>query len=810
MSIISHSLRRLAADRAFAALSILTLALGVGANTAIFSLLQAVLLTPLPYEQVDRIVMLWGNQARGETTWLSPREVLSYREQASTFEHVSAYSEADGNLTGGDEPERVRLASITPDIFDTLGVVPAIGRRFDASDVAPGAAAVVILNHGVWTRRFGASTDIIGQTIRLNGLPRTVVGVMPAQFRLPLDYRSAKPTEIFIPLAFDPANLGGWGNRGNIGLGRVKPDVEPSRASAELATIGRRWIAAGYLRDQGDGRLFRSAVPVQAFVTGNLRTPLLVLSATVGFVLLIAIANVANLLLARASVRGRDIAIRAALGASRRRIAGEMLSESLVLGCLGGVAGLALAVGGIRGLVAMRPAGLPRVENVELDATVLVFCALTAVAAGALFGLLPALHLSRPRLSAVLHEGGRSGTDGRGRRRLRGALVVAQVALSVVLVLGAGLLARSLAALGAIDLGFDPSNVLTAQVQLPVRDYAEPADVVRLYQRLTERLEQIPGVSRAAAIRILPLSRTIGDWSITIEGRPRQEAENPNGDYQAVTPGYLESMRLGLVRGRFIGREDDADAPLVTVINETMAARYWPGEDPLGKRFHMGTLDQPWMTIVGVVRGVRHNAIVEEARAEMYVPHAQLPREIGNTPRAMALVMRTDGDPLAMAGSVRAVVRELDPNLPLSDVLPMTTVVADALSEQRFTAFLLSVFAGLALVLAGIGIYGTISLIVSERAQEIGIRMALGAERRGIARMILSRAVVLAAAGIAIGVSAAALLSRTLETLVYGVSTRDPLTFATAPAVLLAVALAAALAPALRAAAVDPIETLKR
>ncbi len=810
MSTLSHSLRRLGADRSFAAIAILTLALGVGANTAIFSLLQAVLLTPLPYEQTDRVVMIWGNQDRGETTWLSPREILSYQEQASTLEHVSAYSDADGNLTGGDEPERVRLASITPNLFDTLGVRPVIGRRFEAADGAPGAAAVVILNHGVWTRRFGGATGIIGQTIRLNGLPRTVVGVMPAQFRLPLDYRSAKPTEIFVPLAFDPANLGGWGNRGNIGLGRLKPGVEVSRATAELETIGRRWIAAGYMRDQGDGRLFRQAVPVQPFVTGNLRTPLLVLFATVGVVLLIAIANVANLLLARASVRGRDIAIRAALGASRRRIAGEMLSESLVLGVLGGFAGLALAIAGIRALVAMRPAGLPRVENVQLDATVLTFCALSALAAGVLFGLLPALHLSRPRLSAVLQEGGRSGTDGRGRRTLRGTLVVAQVALSVMLVLGAGLLARSLAALGAIDLGFDPSNLLTAQTQLPTRDYPEPADVVRFYQRLTERLEQIPGVSRAAAIRILPLSRTIGDWSITIEGRPTQPAENPNGDYQAVTPGYLETMRLGLVRGRFIGTADHADAPLVVVVNETMAARYWPGQDPIGKRFHMGTADQPWMTIVGVVRGVRHNAILEEERAEMYVPHAQLPREIGGTPRVMALVMRTDGEPRAMAGTVRAAVRELDQNLPLADVFSMEAVVADALSEQRFTAFLLSVFAGLALLLAGIGIYGTISLIVSERAQEIGIRMALGAERRSIARMILSRAVVLASGGIAIGVSAAALLSRTLDTLVYGVSTHDPLTFASVPAILVAVALAAALAPALRAAALDPIQMLRR
>ena len=384
------------------------------------------------------------------------------------------------------------------------------------------------------------------------------------------------------------------------------------------------------------------------------------------------------------------------------------------------------------------------------------------------------------------------------------------MALSVVLVLGAGLLTRSLIELNRVDVGFDAANVITAQIQLPARDYSQPGPVINFYRNLVERLEQLPGVRSAGAIRILPLTRTIGDWSITLESRPFSADENPNGDFQWVTPRYFEAMGLRLVRGRFPSTADREDAPMVVVVNETMAARYWPGEDAIGKRFHLGTKDQPWLTIVGIVANVRHNAIVEEPRAEMYIPQAQVNRETGGNPRAMAIVVRTESNPLAIVAGLRATIRSLDPNLPISEIQTMEQVTARALSEQRFMAILLGAFATLALVLAAVGIYGTISLLVAERTQEIGIRMALGAGREAILRMVLSEAVALAAAGLALGLAAGAALTRSLGNLLYGVGAHDPLTFAVIPVVLIAVALVASFYPARRAAALDPIATLRR
>lgn len=458
----------------------------------------------------------------------------------------------------------------------------------------------------------------------------------------------------------------------------------------------------------------------------------------------------------------------------------------------------------------MRPANLPRVEDTGLDASVLALTALLAVATGLLFGLIPALQLSRPDVTGILKDGGRSGTAGRSRQLARRGLVVLQLASSVVLALAAGLLIRSLVELNRIDLGFNPVNVLTAQLQVPATDYPQPGDVVRFYRELDDRIMQIPGVRAAGAVRVLPLSRSIGDWSIKIEGRPYVPAENPNGDFQAVTPGYFEAMGLGLARGRFLTAADREDAPPVVVINETMASRYWPGEDAIGRQFMMGTDDKPWLTIVGIVKTVRHNAVVEEPRAEMYVAHAQLPAHIRSAPRGMTLAIKTHGDPLAIAGAVREAVRAVDRNLPVSDIRAMEAVAAAALSQPRFVTFLLGLFAAIALTLAAIGIYGTISLLVAERTQEMGIRLALGAERASILKLILGQGLWLTATGLVLGLAGAVLLTRTLAGLVYRVGTLDPLTFAAVPALLCAVALLACLVPAMRAASVDPITTLRQ
>ena len=810
---VRHACSRLLRDRAFALIAILTLGLGIGANTAMFSLVQSVMLRPLPYADAERLIVIWNKTDRTEMTHISLQEVASYRSESRNLADLGAYTETDTNLTGGQEPERVRSASVTTNLFAMLGASALHGRGFVAEDGEPGRSDVVVIGHGLWQRRFGGSPAIVGQSIEVNGRARTVVGVMSASFHLPTDFQIARPTEAWIPLVMDPANLGQWGNRSCIGVARLNDLATPAAATSEFAVIASRWVRAGYVSAQPDGSLGgleRAALPMPDFIFGSVKGPLLVLLGAVGFVLLIACANVANLMLARADVRRQEVAVRAALGAARSQVVRLLLTESVVLALVSGVFGLAVAWAASRLLVTLRPVGLPRVEDVALDGTVLAATAVIAVITGVLFGLAPALQLSRPGLTDALKDGGRSGTAGRSRQIVRRGLVVFQMASSVVLALGAGLLIRSLIELNRIDLGFNPSHVLSAQIQLSPTGYPQSADTVRFYRELVDRAGALPGVTTAGAVRILPLARDIGDWSIVIEGRPRVAGENPNGDFQTATPGYFEAMGIPLVRGRFITAADREDAPLVVVINETMANRYWPGEDAIGQRFIMGTDPKPWLTIVGIVRTVRHNAIVEPPRAEMYVPHAQVAVQTRSTPRAMSLVLKTAGDPLALAGAVRETVRSLDRNLPVSDMRSMDEVTANALSQPRFTTLLLGLFAALALALAAIGIYGTVSLLVAERTQEMGIRLALGAGRGTILRLILGQGMLLAAAGLALGLAGAAFLTRLLASLVYGVGTLDPATFIAVPALLALVAIAACFAPAHRAASVDPVLTLRR
>ena len=596
-------------------------------------------------------------------------------------------------------------------------------------------------------------------------------------------------------------------------LARLKDDVSPAAATSELSVVASQWVKAGFVRAQPDGSLgalARRVIPAQEFITGQVRGSLLILFGSVTFVLLIACANVANLQLARADVRRREVAVRTALGAGRTHIVSQLLTESVLLSLAGAAAGLAVAWAGLQIVITLRPANLPRLDETTLDGSVLLFTAILAIATGILFGLLPALQLSKPDVTGVLKDGGRSGTAGRSRQLARRGLVVLQLASSVVLALAAGLLIRSLIELNRIDLGFNPANVLTAQLQVPATSYPQPPDVVRFYRQTTERVAQVPGVRAAGAVRVLPLARTIGDWSIKIEGRPYVPEENPNGDFQAVTPGYFEAMGLKLVRGRFLTGDDREDTMPAVVINDTMAARYWPNEDAIGRQFIMGTDDKPWLTIVGIVATVRHNAVVEAPRNEMYLAHAQLPAHIGSAPRGMTLVVKTDGNPAALAGQVRDAVRAIDSNLPVSDIRSMDDVTASALSQPRFITFLRALFAGTALTLAAIGIYGTISLLVSERMQEMGIRLALGANPGTILKMVIGQGMLLTMIGLGIGLAGAAILTRTLSGLIYGVGTLDPLTFVTVPALLCLVALAACFLPARRAASVDPITTLRQ
>jgi predicted permease len=636
-----------------------------------------------------------------------------------------------------------------------------------------------------------------------------VVGILRVSFWLPFFLRAGPPTELWVPLPGVGDRRMAWNDRSFYGVARMRPDAHAAAVTAEMDAVAAGWVRDGFLKDSGDGQLRRSAIPLQSFVAGDMSGPLWVLLGAVGLVLLVACANVVNLVLVRADARRHEIVVRAALGAERSTLIRQSFVESLMLSIFGAVAGVAAARAGLAFLLAQRPAGLPRLDAAGIDSGVLLFTAGMTVLAAFFCGVGPALQSARANLASALGDASRSSTPGRARLAAGRLLVVGQLACSVVLVVGAVLLIRTLVALHGVELGFDPGRVLTAQIQLPAASYRDPADVVNFYRSLTERLSSLPAVESAGAVRVLPLSRIIGNWSITIEGRPRQPDENPNGDFQWATPGYFAAMRTTLVSGRFLSDADREDAPLAVVVNETMAERYWPGENALGKRFQMGTADQPMMTIVGIVKASRHNAFVEGPRAEMYLPHAQLPRTVGDAARAMAVVIRTKTDPLTAAGPLRGVVRGLDANLPLADVRTMDAIAADALAKPRFATWLLGLFALLALVLAAGGTYGTISLLVTARTREIGIRVALGAERRSVMGLILRSGLVMACAGIAIGTSAAFVLTRLLGTLLYGVSALDPATFVGVPVLLTLVALAACAAPARRAAALDPVVTIR-
>jgi putative ABC transport system permease protein len=633
---------------------------------------------------------------------------------------------------------------------------------------------------------------------------------MPQSFKLPLDFSDERPSELWVPTDLHSPGWSSWGDHSLLGFARLRSGAVFARASADMAAVEQRWIRDGHWsKRMGESIPARNAVPMKELVLGDVRSALWILLGAVGVILLIACANVANLMLARSDDRHREIAVRTALGASRPRIVRQLLTESVLLSLIGGALGVALAFGALRALVAAHPLGIPRIEDVGLDILVLVITLLVTVATGIMFGLAPALELSRPDLSRALKEGGRTGTVGRARQRFRDSLAVAQMALSVVLLIGALLLVRSFVELRHIDLGFNRELALTVRTSLPLSSYPNDTAVIDFYRTLRVRLSQLPGVRAVGATRLLPLTGTIGDWSITLEGKPRAPGENPNGDWQVVTPGYFESMRMRLVRGRFFTDADNENAPLSAVINETMAKRYWPNEDAIGKRFHLGTADRPWITVVGLVGQVRHNAVTETARAEMYVPHAQWLAAGASAPRGMTFVLRTSGDPLAVLGYVRQTVRSLDPNLPLADIQTLERIADDSLSQARFTTMLLALFAALALTLATIGIYGVISLLVTRRRQEIGIRIALGARPGSIVNMVVRRGMTLAGVGVLFGLVGALLLTRVLTSLLYGVTRFDPLTFAIVPAILAAVALLACLIPAGRAATVDPVIALR-
>jgi putative ABC transport system permease protein len=793
---IRFALRMLAKTPAFSIVAIVTLALGIGANTAIFSIVHAMLLRPLPYPAADRLVMVWQDlSARGERAdeWASPGNYVDWRAERDLFAGVAAVQGWQPTLTGRGAPEPLVGEQVTVDYFDVLRVRPAIGRAFHADEMTPGAPRVAILSYGLWQRQFGGDPGIVGTRAALGGVPHEIVGVMPEGFR-PAVIDSA---ELWRPRQLDTANP----PRGLIVLrivGRVQDGLSHDQAQAAANVLARQLEAA---HPEFNVRTGIRIVPLHEQVIGSYRLALLVLLGAVVFVLLIACANIANLMLARASARSREFAVRLALGAGRRRVVRQLLTESVVLAAAGGALGLLVGWWGISWLTAVAPVDTPRVGEIGLNPSVLAFCIALTVATGVLFGLAPALQASRSRGPVSLRESGRS-ISGGSSRAARRTLVVLEVAVALVLLVGGGLLMRTLLRLQAVDLGFDPRGVLVGQVLPPQPKYPNGAARIAFYDRLLERVAAIPGAERAALSSVIPLGGD-SDMDLLVEGRPipQSAADATTTWYRVVSAGYLQAMGIPLRNGRHIA---PGEAAPVVVVSETAARRFWPGENPLGRRVRFSPRpDAPWFTVIGVAGDVRMQGAREGGRTEMYLPYWHVPEPGTN------VVLKAQGSPLHLAAALRSAVREIDPDLPVSGVEAMDAIAARSIAEPRFLALLTGAFAALALALAAIGIYGVLSYVVATRTSEIGVRMALGAGRSQVFRLVVGEGLALAFAGGLLGVGAAFALSRGLGALLFETAPGDPATYAGMAAVVLGAALLAGVLPARRAMRVDPAVALR-
>jgi predicted permease len=811
--------RMLRKNPGFAATAILTLALGIGANTAIFSVVRAVLLSSLPYSQPDRLVKIWG-QLTGEgilRNSLSDPEFFELVDTNQSFEQVAAYYSNSGANLGSDEvePQRVTRGSATWTLFPLLGVQPILGRTFSAEEDQPGHSQVAVISYGLWRSFFAANPNVVGKTMRMNGRPSTVIGVLPEGF----DF--AANNQVWIPLALDRNHPDSRGNHSWNAIGRLKPGVTVAQASADMARFAQQLARANpefYGPTSGWGVL---VVPLREELVAQIRPALLILMAATGIVLLIACANIANLLLARTSAREKEMAVRASLGAGQWRIIRQLLTENLLLSLIGSAVGLALGELGMTAIRGLHADILPRVGKVELDSTVLWLTLAVTVFTGLLFGLAPAIHLSRPRLNDVMKEAGREGSGGGRRgRRMRNALVISEIAFSLLLVIGAGLTIRSFYRLLRVDPGFRTDHILTMRMTVPSLTYPTVPVVAQFFHQILDRIRAMPGVEGAGAISQLPMGGVRSSGSVFVENSnepflqrtPLLTYGYTETDQIFVTPGYFETMKTPLVAGRTFSDGDTEASTGVVVVDTKFAASVWPGQNPLQRRVCInftGDAKNPqpqWRTVVGVVAHVRNDSLEEEGRGQAYLPQTQDP--FGDS-RGMFVAIRTAHDPASLANSVRAQVFAIDRGEPVYAVHTMEEVVATSVERPRLSLELLGLFAGVAFALAAIGVYGVIAFAVSQRKHELGIRIALGAQAWDIRRMVIGHGARLALAGAAIGLAGALYLARYMAPLLYGIETRDPVTFAVVPVLLIGVTLAASWIPAARATRVDPIETLR-
>ncbi len=785
----------------FTIVAVIALALGIGANTAIFSVVNTVLLRPLPYKDPERLVMVWEDASRHGYPRDTPAagNYVDWRDQNQVFEGMAAIADTSFNLTGSGEPERLEGRRVSVNLFPLLGVEPQIGRVFTAAEDQPGAQRVVLLSYGLWQRRFGGDPNIAGQSLTLNGESYVVVGVMPARFQFP-----SSDDQAWVPIAFTQQEMANRGRHYLEVLARLKPGVSLDQAQSEMSTIAAR-LQQQY--PQFNAELGAVVQPLQEHLVGDIKPALLILLGAVGLVLLIACANVANLLLARAAVRQKEIAVRVALGARRWRLIRQFLTESVLLSTVGGLVGLAIAYGGLVLLRAFIPENISQAREISMDLKVLGFTFLVSVATGVIFGLAPAIQAARFNQIETLKEGGRDAATGGGGKRLRGLLVTAEVAISLVLLIGAGLLINSFLRLRNVDPGFRADNLLTMRIVLPKPRYEQFERRSAFYTDLVQRVQSLAGVRSAAITTNLPLYRQGNSISISVEGQP---APPPGQERIVVTriisPGYFDTMSIPLLRGRNVTEQDTETTPNVVVISETMARRYWPGEDAVGKRIAAGRVTSPedWIQVVGVVKDVRQFELNAEPKPQMYLSYRQAgffePRD---------LVVKTDVDPSSLAATVRKAVWEIDKDQPVSNIQTMEEILADSIARQRFSMLLLAIFAGVALVLAGVGIYGVMSYSVAQRTHEIGIRMALGAQTGAVLKLAVGYGMKLVIAGIVIGLIAAFALTRVMATLLFGVTATDPTTFTLISVLLIAVAAVASYVPARRATRVNPIIALR-